>query len=409
MSLLAQQQVILAGDVGGTNARFMLFTAEDIGPAAQGKKAPGKLLYEHVYQNETIADFTEMIAHFLKQAGRENASPPLVACIGIAGTVVANKCVMTNRSSWVIDGYALGQALGIRDVRLINDFVAAGYGLLTLDLATKDVEIIQEGNRRKGGVIACVGSGTGLGETFLTAPHGTEVYDAYPTEGGHAALAARDSIEFEMIQWLKARLNTGHLSIERVVSGQGLVNMYDFFTYRHPDKIDQEVQAEIAAGRDKAAAIAQAAQKKGSLCEAVLTKWATHFGAEAGIACLKYVPHGGLFLAGGMTPKLVDWLKGKEGPFLKSFNDQGRVSTLVKDIPVYAVLADDIGQRGAHYVAYMMLQKEKKEIALELTFAAEDESAAPKQQYSYPYGLLALLGAGIAYVSYISGKRSVLR
>jgi glucokinase len=92
--------------------------------------------------------------------------------------------------------------------------------------------------------------------------------------------------------------------------------------------------------------------KQGSICEEVLQLWATHYGAEAGVAALKYLPYGGLFLAGGMTPKLLDWIRGEGTPFMKAFLDQGRVTPLVSSIPVYAVLEEDIGQRGAHYVAF---------------------------------------------------------
>jgi glucokinase len=92
--------------------------------------------------------------------------------------------------------------------------------------------------------------------------------------------------------------------------------------------------------------------QQGSICEEVLQLWATHYGAEAGVAALKYLPYGGLFLAGGMTPKLLDWIRGEDTPFMKAFLDQGRVTPLVSSIPVYAVLEEDIGQRGAHYVAF---------------------------------------------------------
>ncbi|CAM9327330.1 unnamed protein product [Ascophyllum nodosum] len=355
---------ILAGDIGGTSSRFVLYEVP-IGhhEFIHGSRTPGRLVFQRTYANEYVPTFCAQVSTFLKDAG--SMAPPETACIAIAGPVIHNKVVMTNRN-WSIDGNEIAERFNIGQVRLVNDFVAAGYGLLTLDIDT-ECATLQEGEREQGAPIACIGSGTGLGETMLTCPVGGHVYDAWPTEGGHAEFAPRNDLDYELLKHIKEMHGITRVSVERVASGRGLVNVYDFLSKKYSERVDKVVDEAIqTAGDQKGRIISVNAHIKGSICEQVMETWASHYGCEAGAMGLRCIPTGGLFLAGGMTPKNISWLQGEDSPFMQSFYDKGRVSGLLKSVPIYAVLGEDLGLRGAHFVAYRMYtrrhaeQKEKK-------------------------------------------------
>eukprot|EP00752_Nemacystus_decipiens_P001395 g1380.t1 len=348
---------VMVADIGGTSSRFILFEAvsEEL---VVGQKAPGNLVFQKTYANENVPTFSTQVSAFLKDAGV--VVPPEVACIAVAGPVSENRVDMTNRN-WVVDGAEIEERFNIARVRLVNDFVAAGYGLLTLDIDT-ECATVQAGERKPGTPIACIGSGTGLGETFLTCPIGGEVYDAWPTEGGHSEMSPRNDLEYELIKYIKRTHNTNRVSVERVASGTGLVNVYNFLAETFPERVDTTVHAAVqAAGDQKGAVISKNSSVPGSICAQVLEMWATYYGAEAGVMGLRCIPTGGLFLAGGMTHKLIHLVQGADSPFMKGFYDKGRVSGLLKAVPVYAVLVEDIGLRGAHFVALRLHHEQHEE------------------------------------------------
>jgi len=213
-----------------------------------------------------------------------------------------------------------------------------------------------------GAPIACVGAGTGLGECFSTTTDAGAPYETFASEGGHGDWAPRSALEVELLEFMKAKFGQRHrVSVERVISGPGLATMYEFFSGRFPEKVLAEVHAQIeGAGEFKGKVIAQHSSKGGGaphceLCKLTMDTFATAYGAEAGVAALKWIPLGGLYIAGGLTPKNLHLLKGESSLFMQAFHDKGRLSPLLKRVPVYAVLAEDIGQRGAHLVAFRLL------------------------------------------------------
>ena len=291
-----------------------------------------------------------------------------MAAIAGAGPVANNRVEFTN-NAWSIDGDALATEMGIGQVVLMNDFVASGYGLLTLDLspASPDVKLLQAAPGGRGPVLgapmACVGAGTGLGECFLTSPAGCrdqEHYTAYPTEGGHSDFAPRSPLEFELVQFLMAKFGQTHrVSAERVVSGRGLANVFEFLAQHpsHAADVDPAVVAAFhAAGDLQGKVVADHAAAGDAVCAHALAVFVGAYGAEAGNAALKYLPGGGLFLAGGLTPKTLRHLEGDAGGFWQAFRDKGRLSGALRHVPVYAVLDEQLGQRGAHYVAVRLLK-----------------------------------------------------
>lgn len=191
-----------------------------------------------------------------------------------------------------------------------------------------------------------------MGQCFLTAGEGGQ-YVTYPSEGGHAEWAPKTNLEIHLLEFLKKKFEAKHrVSVERIVSGTGLANVYEFMSQEFKDEIDIDRHEKImAAGDNQGREIAIGAQVKGSLCDKTLKTFIAAYGSEAGVACLKWMPFNGLYLTGGITPKNIDRISEPDGDFMHAFYDKGRVSPFLKRIPVYAVLVEDVGERGAHLVA----------------------------------------------------------
>mmetsp|Transcript_33723 Transcript_33723/g.71943 ORF Transcript_33723/g.71943 Transcript_33723/m.71943 type:complete len:531 (-) Transcript_33723:182-1774(-) len=351
--------LLLVGDCGGTNTRLKLYGLRWQDALLQnGQGAPGELIAEQQYLNCEYGSFDEVVNTFLKDSNAH--VQPTAACFAVAGPVSDNAVTFTNRN-WMIDGAAVEKALGIKKVRLINDFVANGYGLLTLDTA-KECVTLQDVPAVAGAPIVCVGAGTGLGECFSTATAPGEPYETYPSEGGHAEFAPRNDVEVELLQFLKHKFEQKHrVSIERVVSGPGLASVYEFYSTRFASKCNAAVKKHVLeAGDFKGRVIATHSQKGASprceVCVMVMETFASAYGSEAGVAALKWIPLGGLYIAGGLAPKNMHLLRGADSLFMRAFHDKGRVSPLLKNVPLHVVLAEDIGQRGAHLVSFRLLQ-----------------------------------------------------
>jgi len=206
-----------------------------------------------------------------------------------------------------------------------------------------------------------VGAGTGLGECFSTATGGE--YTTFPSEGGHAEFAPRNDLENELLNFLKKKFEQKHrVSVERVVSGPGLANIYEFLAKKYWAYTTTAVNKEFdEAGDMRGKVVAMHGSKTGKapyckLCDQAMDIFLAAYGSECGVACLKWIPFGGMYIAGGLTPKNIARISAPDSPFLSAFHDKGRVSPLLKRVPLYAVMVEDIGQRGAHLVAYKQLQ-----------------------------------------------------
>jgi glucokinase len=366
---LPRTGVVLVGDIGGTNSRLQLYSVAAGAALMSGERAPGEVVFEKQYLNGDFDSFDSVLDRFLDEAKACTPSfaPPSTACFAVAGPVENNAVNFTNRN-WVISGATLEATLGISKVRLVNDFVANGYGLLTLDESTECVTL-QSAPKVSGAPMACVGAGTGLGECFSTAAEVGSAYETFASEGGHAEWTPRNALEIELLDFMKAKFNEkNRVSVERVISGPGLATVYEFYSGRFPSKVIPSVHSEIAAaGEMKGKVIATHAQAGAAfapfceLCKMTMQTFAGAYGAEAGVAALKWIPLGGLYIAGGLTPKNLPLLRGADSPFMQAFHDKGRLSPLLKRVPLYAVLAEDIGQRGAHLVAFRLLIKDQEE------------------------------------------------
>ena len=317
--------MILAGDIGGTHARLAFFQSKNghLTPVAEG-----------VFPSRDHSGLDEIVGQFVaKQSLR-----PDVACFGVAGPVRNGK-VETSNLPWTVEASRLAGELHLPSTMLINDLEANAWGIASLgeqdQVALNRVKGMPVGNQ---GVIS---AGTGLGEAGLF--WNGNGYEIFASEGGHCDFAPRTELEIELLRYLVARF--GHVSFERIVSGPGLVNVYNFLRDTHRGEEPQWLTDELAQG-DQAATISRAAVAgKSVLAENALDLWISIYGAEAGNLALKLMATGGVFLGGGIAPKIVSKLSGPL--FMQAFVSKGRLQALLESIPVKVITNDKIALFGA--------------------------------------------------------------
>ncbi len=316
--------MILAGDIGGTNARLAYF---------QPQNGHLRLVSERVFPSREHSELGEIVSEFLSDGTR-----PEAACFGIAGPV-RNGRVETSNLPWVIEQSRLAQQIHLPATLLINDLEASAWGIGAL--AAGDLVPLNRVSGPTVGNQAVIAPGTGLGEAGLFWDGNR--HHVFACEGGHADFAPQGELQIELLRYLRTRF--GHVSYERILSGPGLVNVYEFLRDSGVEKESPEFAATLRKG-DAAAAISRAALAgSDSLAQKALEIWISVYGAEASNLALKVMATGGLFLAGGISPKV---LAGLTGPlFMQSFLDKGRLRALVESIPVQVVTNEKAGLLGA--------------------------------------------------------------
>lgn len=340
----------LAGDIGGT--KTILRWVEST-PANTSTGVALSTLYTEQFSSRDFPDLVPMVEQFLATATDKVGQTPAIdtACFAIAGPVVNNTSSLTNLS-WYLDSDRLAQALNIAQVTLINDFAAIGYGVLGLDAV--DLHTLQAAQPKPSAPIAIIGAGTGLGQGFVLRQDSR--YTVFPSEGGHADFAPRSEIEFQLLNYLLDKHGLTRVSVERVVSGQGIVSLYQFLRDRQqmaesPEIAEAVTTWEREAGLkdksvDPAAMISQAAiAHTDSLSVRTMELFVSAYGAEAGNLALKLLPYGGLFIAGGIAAKNLPLMT--SGTFLSAFIHKGRVGGLLEQVPVHIVLDPQVGLVGA--------------------------------------------------------------
>lgn len=332
---------LLAGDIGGTKTILRLVEVTEVTLTEKTFKT----VKETQYISSSFPDLVPMVREFLAQ---DKYLKPQLACFAIAGPVVNNTCNLTNLN-WVLDTQRLEIELDIPKINLINDFAANSFGIL--GLKDFDVHTLQAGEAREDSPIAVIGAGTGLGEAFLV-PQGKK-YQIFASEGGHADFAPRNDLETELLKYLRTKLNVEHISVERVVSGQGIISIYQFLRDSNFVSESSDIGERIRLWEQKntktidpAAIISQAAFKQSDrLCEKTMEVFIEAYGAETGNLALKLLSYGGIYIAGGIAAKILPLIQ--DGRFLDTFKDKGRVSTLIEEIPVHIVLNPQVGLVGS--------------------------------------------------------------
>ena len=195
----------------------------------------------------------------------------------------------------------------------------------------------QEGKEDRSAPIGVIGAGTGLGEVFMTPRGGDGVYEAWPSEGGHVEFAPRNELEFECLQFIKQKLG-GRVSVERVVSGTGLVNVYEFLRSKFPEHIVARYDDEIMRETKEGGALIGKYSSEDKLCKQSMAFMLESYGAETGNLGLKFMPYGGLYIAGGIITKVLHHVNKKDSVFMKAFRDKGRLSTALYDVSAHALV-----------------------------------------------------------------------
>ncbi|MFZ1141654.1 MAG: glucokinase [Candidatus Sulfotelmatobacter sp.] len=317
--------MILAGDIGGTNARLAYF---------QPQNGHLRLVSERVFPSREHSELGEIVSQFLDDSGTR----PDSACFGIAGPV-RNGRVETSNLPWVVEQSRLAKQIHLPATLLINDLEASAWGIGAL----ADGDLVPL-NRVSGPVVgnqAVIAPGTGLGEAGLFWDGSR--HHVFACEGGHTDFGPQGDLQIELLRFLKTRF--GHVSYERILSGPGLVNVYEFLRDSGCGKESAEFAAALKQG-DPAAVISRAAlEGTQSLAEKALDIWVSVYGAEAANLALKVMATGGLFLAGGISPKILAKLTGPL--FMQAFVEKGRLRPLVESIPVQVITNEKAGLLGA--------------------------------------------------------------
>ena len=320
--------MLLAGDIGGTNTRLGVFAA------ASPRPAPVEV---RTYATGDFPTLESMLATFLADAGESPASIE-GAAFGVAGPVVQGRAALTN-AAWQIDARAVAGSLGLSSVRLLNDLLAMAHAIPVL--AAGELRTLQSGAANPDGNVSLIAPGTGLGEALLVNNGGALVPS--PSEGGHADFAARTAREAGLLAYLTGRF--GRASYEHVISGPGLVNIHRF-THRSPCAcVDPDAP-------DAAAEISHAAlDRRCPGCIETLDLFVAVLGAEAGNTALRGMTTGGVFLGGGIPPKILPALEG--ATFLDAFRAKAPMDRLVAAIPVHVIVHPNPALLGAAVAAAM--------------------------------------------------------
>lgn len=323
--------MILAGDIGGTNARLAYF---------QSQNGNLRLVAERVFPSREHSELGEIVSKFLADSGTR----PDVACFGIAGPV-RNGRVETSNLPWVIEQSRLAKQIQLPATLLINDLEASAWGLAAL--AAGDFIPLHEVRGPATGNQAVIAPGTGLGEAGLFWD-GTR-HHVFACEGGHTDFAPRGDLQIGLLRYLQAQF--GHVSCERVLSGPGLVSIYAFLRESGCGEESAEFGEQLKKG-DAAAVISRAALDSTSrLAEQALDLWISVYGAEASNLALKLMATGGLYLTGGISPKIISKLTASG--FMQAFLDKGRLTPLLEAIPVQVIMNEKTGLLGAARCAAM--------------------------------------------------------
>ena len=322
--------MILAGDIGGTKTNLALYKYND---------GTLELQTQHQFVSQNYQNFTDVIQEFISSY---NVKDIEAVCLGIAGPIINGVCKTTNLP-WVIDSKELQKVCSTPKVRLLNDLEATAYGMLYLN-EDEFVDINPSAQKTQGNK-AVIAAGTGLGEAILF--YDGQNYHPIGSEGGHCDFAPLNSLQDELLVWMRKR-HPEHISVERLVSGIGIYTIYEFLKERN-FKEESEMMIEISKANDKNAMVTQCALKNDPLCLETMKVFVEIYGAEAGNLALKSLSLGGVYIGGGIAPKILPFLS--DGTFLKAFAAKGRFKETLMNMQVKISLNQDTALLGAVHFA----------------------------------------------------------
>jgi glucokinase len=326
--------MIIAGDIGGTKTNVALFEA-------RGREL-GRIVVQQSFPSGGYNSLEAILADFVA-AHKPDAVTG--ACFGVAGPVVRGRVEATNLA-WKVSDESLARALNLQSVQLINDLEATAFGLG--ELRPEQLYTLNEGEADPLGHRALIAAGTGLGMAGIFNDGGRFI--PMPSEGGHMDFAPRNEREFEMLSYLHEKVG-GRVSYERVLSGLGIFNIYSFLRDRGYGEEPAWLAEEIANGDPTAVVSRAGLEGRSELAATTLQLFVEIYGAMAGNLALLLKATGGLYIGGGIAPKILDKLK--DGSFMRNYGDKGRMSGLVMSIPVRVILDDKTALYGAGRRALM--------------------------------------------------------
>jgi len=322
--------MILAGDIGGTKTNLALYEYKD------GKL---NLQVQHQFVSQKYPNFSDVIQEFISTY---NAKEIDAVCLGIAGPIINGICKTTNLP-WVIETNELQKVCNTSKVKLLNDLEATAYGMLYL--SDDEFVNINPSTQKTQGNKAVIAAGTGLGEAILF--YDGQNYHPIGSEGGHCDFAPLNSLQDELLVWMRKR-HPEHISIERLVSGIGIYTIYEFLKERNY-KEESEMMIEISKAEDKNAMVTQGALKNDPLCLETMKVFVEIYAAEAGNLALKSLSLGGVYIGGGIAPKILPFLT--DGNFLKAFAAKGRFKETLMNMQVRISLNQNTALLGAVHFA----------------------------------------------------------
>lgn len=326
--------IVLAGDIGGTKTLLQLSRSTPEGL---------DVIYEKRYASAEHTDFLSLAGNFVEESFRQTGVKADRACFGIAGPVNGRRAKTTNLP-WNIDADVLESSLRIDHVRLINDFQSVGYGIEALN--SEDIVTLQQGQEVPCGTRVIIGAGTGLGQGFLVWHK--DHYEVVASEGGHSNFAPTDDEQIKLLEYLRKRYRW--VTWELVVSGRGLVNIFEFLVESSFTQLSIPLQ-EAMLQEDRAAVISRFGMLgEDETAGKALQMFVSLYGAQAGNLALMALATGGVYVAGGVAPKIIDKLT--DGTFMHAFHDkEERMQPLLKTIPVRVIVNQNVGLRGSAIAA----------------------------------------------------------
>lgn len=332
--------MLIAGDIGGTKTNIALYS---------GDSNPYEPIVEATFASKQYASLEEIVSEFLTQTGAEVT----VGTFGVAGPVIQGSSAVTNLG-WTVSETSLQDAFHLDSVRVVNDLVATASAIPVLE--EDDLLTINEGKHIPKGPISVIAPGTGLGEAYMTWMG--DRYYAHPSEGGHADFSPSNNLELGLLNYLYDIF--GHVSTERVCSGSGIPNIYNYLKSIDFAKEPAWLKMQLAAAPDPTPIIVTTALEdpnKCPLCTETVNLFVSILGAEAGDLALTFMATGGVYLGGGIPPRI--WPILQSDRFLDSFYDKGRFRKLMEQVPVYVILNTDAALLGAASLGLDLLVRTK--------------------------------------------------
>lgn len=335
--------MLLAGDIGGTNTRLLLLDPDNSSPS-DGVAILDRRIDQHVYSSNAHPSIEAVVGDFLARTG----SKVEAAAFGVAGPVLDGVARATNLD-WIVDSDSLRRTLGTERIAVKNDLETTGIGLLHLPAAS--FRVLNEGREDATGNGALIAAGTGLGKAILVREKDGSLRPI-PSEGGHADFGARDPQQDAIVAWMRKRV--GQVSHERLVAGPAIHLLHEYFTEAGTPEPEAVTRRITAAGADAPAEIAKAALRRESpRCEAALGFFVTAYGQSAQALALTALATGGLYVGGGIAPKILPALV--DGRFMTAFTTHPFLQELLSAIPVKVALDDRASLLGAAVVAFRSL------------------------------------------------------